>query len=251
MKAPAALILPAILSTGLLAACGGGQLQFESNAANTSPTTPLASAAASAQPAKVAAQGAPAQVRPVAAAGPAQAQPAQMQGAAAVQPLPPLQPMVIKNGSLNIRVDDPEASLSQVDQLVGVEQGTIGSQTIRTQDGKTYVNLVIHVPPDRFEDTLAKLRELRSRGSHVIADTVATQDVTDQFIDLDAQYRNLQATRDAYQKLLDKATAVQDIITLTREVASIQTQMDQIQGRKNLLSHQSGVATINLTLTPV
>jgi Domain of unknown function (DUF4349) len=109
---------------------------------------------------------------------------------------------------------------------------------------------VLHVPPDRFEEMLAKLRELRSRGTHVLADTVATQDVTDQYVDLDAQYRNFQATRDAFQKLLDKATATQDIISLTREVANIQTQMDQIKARQNLLSRQSGVATINLTLTP-
>src|SRR5581483_5949933 len=109
----------------------------------------------------------------------------------------------------------------------------------------------IQVPPDNFEDTLGKLRDLRSHGSRVLVDTVSGQDVTDQFIDLDAQYRNLQATREAYQKLLDKATSVQDIITLTREVGNLQTQLDQIKARQNLLSRQSGVSTIALTLTPL
>ncbi|HLY67205.1 MAG TPA: DUF4349 domain-containing protein [Chloroflexota bacterium] len=173
------------------------------------------------------------------------------QGAAALQPLPPVERMVIKNGSLNIMVEDPESSLSQVDQLVKTEQGLIASQTERTQDDKTFVTLVIQVPPDNFEDTLAKLRELRARGTRAVNDTVSSQDVTEQYSDLDAQYRNLQATRDAYQKLLDKATAVSDIITLTREVASIQTQMDQIKGRQNLLGRQSAISSINLSLSPV
>jgi hypothetical protein len=251
MKPRAAILLPAILLASLLAACGGARLPFAASAPGQPGPALAASAAASAQPAGAPNAGTAAQARTATSTTPAQAQAAaNPQALAPVPPLPPVSPMVIKNGSLNIQVDDPEGSLSQVDQVVAVEQGTIASQTIRTQDDKTFVNLVIQVPPGNFEDTLAKLRDLRSRGSRVLADTVNTQDVTDQYIDLDAQYRNLQATRDAYQKLLDKATAVQDIITLTREVASIQTQMDQIQGRKNLLSRQSGVATITLTLTP-
>jgi len=177
--------------------------------------------------------------------------PAALQGAAALQPLPPLNRMIVKNANLSITVEEPEASLGQVDQLVKTARGTIASQTVRNQDDKTFVNMTIVVPADAFEDMLSKLRDLRARASHVLNDTVSSQDVTDQFIDLDAQYRNLQATRDAYQKLLDKATAVSDIITLTREVATIQTQMDQIKGRQNVLAHQSELSSITLSLSPV
>ncbi|MBV8086865.1 MAG: DUF4349 domain-containing protein [Chloroflexi bacterium] len=166
-------------------------------------------------------------------------------------PIPDVQRMIVKNASLNIQVDDPESTLNQVDQLVASQQGVITTQTVRTQDQKTFVNLTIQVSPDQFESMLAKLRDLRAHGTSVLNDAVSSQDVTDQYIDLDAQYRNLQATRDAYQKLLDKATAVSDVITLTREVANIQTQMDQIRGRQNLLQKQSSVSTITLALTPV
>ena len=169
----------------------------------------------------------------------------------ALPPVPDITRMVIKNASLNIQVDDPENSLNQVDQLVAGQQGVIMSQTVQTRADKTFVNLTIQVPPDQFEPMLAKLRDLRAHGTPVLNDSVSSQDVTDQFIDLDAQYRNLQATRDAYQKLLDKATAVSDVITLTREVSNIQTQMDQIKGRQNLLAKQSQVSTINLSLSPV
>src|SRR5581483_1520453 len=87
--------------------------------------------------------------------------------------------------------------------------------------------------------------------SRVIGDSVNSQDVTDQYVDLEAQHRNLQATRDAYQKLLDRATSVADIITLTREVNNIQTQMDQIEGRQRIISRQSAISTITLALSPL
>jgi len=234
---PIALGLAAVLS-----ACG-------SAAKPASTPAPAASAGAvQARAATGAAQPAPANGASEAFSAGA---PAQVQGQAQLPPLPPINRMVIKNANLSLSVDDPANSLNQVDLLVKNEQGTITSQTTRSQDGKTFVNMTIQVPNDNFEDTLAKLRDLRARGTQVLNDTVSAQDVTEQYVDLDAQYRNLQTTRDAYQKLLDKATAVSDIVTLTREIANIQTQMDQIKGRQNLLQRQSAVSTITLSLSPV
>jgi len=255
---PLAATFILVASLGTLAACGPGGVgapaasspTADSSAKVAPPTqagAPVANGQATSRATGAAAPGSPApagaQAQPVGAA------PA-VQGSA-LPPIPPINRMVIKNGSLNIMVDDPEASLSQVDQLVKAEQGVIASQTVRSQNGKTFVNVTIQVPPDNFEETLARLRDLRARGTHVVNDTVNSQDVTEQYTDLDAQYRNLAATRDAYQKLLDKAVAVSDIVTLTREVASIQTQMDQVKGRQNLLSRQSAISTITLSLAPV
>ncbi|HVA25645.1 MAG TPA: DUF4349 domain-containing protein [Chloroflexota bacterium] len=241
MKSKRVFIAPLLLGAiAVLASCGAGQ--------QISAAVPAASAASQGR-----AIGAPAQAgaRPAQLAAASAPSQQQFQGAAGLQPLPPVNRMVIKNGSLSISVDDPEASLGDVDQLVKAEQGVIASQTVRTQGDKTFANLVIQVPPDNFEETLAKLRELRAHDTRVLSDAASSQDVTEQYVDLAAQHRNLQATRDAYQKLLDKATAVSDVISLTREVANIQTQMDQIQGRQNLLTSQSAISTIALSLSPV
>ena len=244
MKSKRLVIAPLGLGImALLAACGAAKQAI--------PAAPTASQASPARAVGAPAiAGAPVQVQAQAnsASKPVQQQ---FQGAAPLEPLPPVNRMIIKNGSLSISVDDPEASLGVVDDLVKAEQGSIVSQNVRTQNDKTFVNMVIQVGPDNFEETLAKLRDLRAQGTRVLSDSASSQDVTEQYVDLDAQYRNLQATRDAYQKLLDKATAVSDIITLTREVAGIQTQMDQIKGRQNLLSRESAISTINLSLSPI
>jgi uncharacterized protein DUF4349 len=242
---PLAIGLSLAVAAAALAACGAVK---QASAPGAPPVAPAASVAG----APVRATGAPAKVQTAPGNTAAEAtQSQQFQGAAGLQPLPPANRMVIKNGGLSIAVDNPEAALGDVDRLVSTEQGVIASQTVRTQGEDTFVNLVIQVPPENFEDTLAKLRDLRARGTHVLNDTASSQDVTEQFVDLEAQYNNLQATRDAYQKLLDKATSVSDIITLTREIAGIQTQMDQIKGRQNVLARKSAISTIDLSLSPV
>ncbi|MBV9120278.1 MAG: DUF4349 domain-containing protein [Chloroflexi bacterium] len=246
---PRFILLPIALAFSLCA-CGNTGLTVPASsapkAAGGDVSTSGPTSAQAPQPAVAAGQ-APAGTARTAAAPPAQLQ---AQGAAGLPSIPVVERMIVKNGSLTINVDDPETSLSQVDQLVQSQQGVIAAQSVRNDRDTSSITLTIQVPPENFETTLAKLRDLRAHGMKPQLDTVNSQDVTEQFVDLDAQYRNLQATRDAYQKLLDKASAVSDVITLTREIASIQTQMDQIQGRKNLISRQAAVSTINLTLLP-
>src|SRR5947209_7792118 len=106
MKPKLIFLLPAIAATAVLASCNGPQMPVAArNEAVTSGPVPAASVAASAAPGNTA-LGAPAQAK--AAAGAAMPGIAtSFQGAAALQPLPPLKPLVIKNGSLNIVVDDP------------------------------------------------------------------------------------------------------------------------------------------------
>jgi len=237
------LAIPLVLAaTVLLAACA--------NPISSSKTAPPQPNVSVAQPA------AADSARAVNPAGPTgfAAAPAAVQAnsaGSALPTLPSVNRMIIKNGALGISVDDTESALSQVGQVVQSVQGVITNQTVRTENGAVFANLVIQVPPDNFESALAALRNLRAKGSPVLNDSVNSQDVTEQFVDLQAQFNNLQRTRDAYQGLLSKATSVADIITLTRELNTVQTQMDQIQGRQNLISRQAAVSTINLSLTPV
>ncbi|MGH2365310.1 MAG: DUF4349 domain-containing protein [Chloroflexota bacterium] len=170
---------------------------------------------------------------------------------AGLAPLPVIGPMVIKNASLTIRVADPEATLSDVDRTVASEQGTINSQSIRYQGDAETVELALQVPADKFEGLLAQLRDLRAPGSHVVVDTVSGQDVTQQYQDTQAQLQNLRVSRAAYQSLLSKATKIGDVIALTRELTTVQTQIDELQGRQQYLSQRAAVSTINLTVQPL
>ena len=238
---------------GVLAACGSGGAALPASGAPLAPARP----ARAAQPARGVASSARTSVSQASSAT-AKAMPAvtsASQGGAqlagSLPPLPPISPMVIKNGSLSLEVQDPESSLSQVDRIVHAAQGFISSQSVVTRSARTFVNLTIEVPADSFETTMGQLRGLRASGSAPLNDTVNAQDVTQQYVDLQAEYQNLQASRDAYQRLLNKATAVADIITLTQELATIQTRMDQITSRQRILSRQAAMSTITLSLAPV
>ncbi|MEZ4609687.1 MAG: DUF4349 domain-containing protein [Caldilineaceae bacterium] len=79
--------------------------------------------------------------------------------------------------------------------------------------------------------------------------------MTDQYTDLNAQLRNLEATEDELRTLLGEVRAkpgakAEDILAVHRNLTEIRGQIEQVQGRKNMLDNLISLATIHLSLTP-
>ena len=72
--------------------------------------------------------------------------------------------------------------------------------------------------------------------------------MTEEYVDLGSNLRNLQASETAILKLMDKATQIQDVLQLQRELTNVRGQIERIQGRKTYLERRSDMATITLSL---
>lgn len=104
------------------------------------------------------------------------------------------------------------------------------------------------MPAERFETTLNQLEALAVR---VLSRSVSGSDVTEEFVDLEARLRNLEATRDRLLDMLNKATRVQDALDVNLALSDVQGQIEQIQGRMRFLSESAAMSTINVSLKPV
>jgi hypothetical protein len=93
----------------------------------------------------------------------------------------------------------------------------------------------------------AAMSDLRALGK-VTSEASGSQDVTEEYVDNGANLRNLQASESAILKLMDKATQIQDIVSLQRELTNVRGQIQRIQGRQTYLERRSDMATITLSL---
>jgi Flp pilus assembly protein TadB len=110
--------------------------------------------------------------------------------------------------------------------------------------------VTIRVPADKYQDTLAKLRDLAMR---VESENTNSQDVTEEFTDLQARKTNLEFTEAALQQLLEERQQVgktSDILEVYRELTDIRGQIEQIEGRMRYLANQSALSTITVDLIP-
>jgi hypothetical protein len=154
---------------------------------------------------------------------------------------------VIRNASLSLLVDSIEkrvANIGTIAQSVKgyVEHANSGEQ----EDGTRYGYITIRVPDEAFQTAISAIR---GEALKVEDDSITSQDVTEQYTDLQAQIRTAQAEEQAYLGLLSRAGSVSDLLQVQRELSQVRGRIESLQGRINYLENQTDYSTISVNLS--
>ncbi len=159
--------------------------------------------------------------------------------------------MVIYNVNIEIIVNDTTTTTAQLESLAA-EMGGFVSDSSSWKDGdQLRASVTLRVPAGKLDEVMAQIRGL---ALDVESESRSSQDVTEEFTDLDAQLRNRQAYEQELLELLKarrEATGkTEDILEVYREITRIRGEIEQIQGRMKYLSNLSAMATVQVALTP-
>jgi hypothetical protein len=159
-----------------------------------------------------------------------------------------LQRLVIKTADLSLQVDSARDAEASLRALVGQLGGYVVKVETSGTDEQMTSHVTFRVPADRFDQALSGVQGLAKK---VLARTVGGDDVTEEFVDLEARLKNLEATRDRLQSFLDKAENVDDALKVNQSLSDLQGQIEQLKGRKQFLERSASLSTINVTLSPL
>lgn len=159
--------------------------------------------------------------------------------------------MIVKNGDVRLMVQDTDVAIDRATQIIGDAGGYIVSSRVWYQDyygnNLKYASITIGVPVEEFENVLSRLRKL---AVEVVDETASGSDVTDQYVDLQSQLTNLEATRARIQEFLKDAKTVDEALRINQELATIEGQIEQIKGQMNYLNDRSAYSTITVNIEP-
>jgi hypothetical protein len=153
---------------------------------------------------------------------------------------------IIKDAQLAMEVPNIDLALSRINGIAAQSQGYIletnTNYSIPTQRQAT---VRIGVPVEQFEVTLQRLRE----GAAKILSEVATGvDVTQEFVDVQSQIANLEATQARVREFLNQAKNVEEALKVNAQLTEIEGQLSQLKGRLQFLSQRSAYSTITIAL---
>ncbi|MCJ7655979.1 MAG: DUF4349 domain-containing protein, partial [Dehalococcoidia bacterium] len=89
---------------------------------------------------------------------------------------------------------------------------------------------------------------LRKLAVKVTNKSTDSQDVTEEYTDLQAQLRNLEATEAQYLELLKKAETVEDTLKVYQQLSNVRSEIERIKGRIQYLERTSDMALIEVSL---
>ena len=159
--------------------------------------------------------------------------------------IPSLGTAVIKTADLRIEVpsDGLRAAVQRVEQIAPRYGGYVHSTTINDAHDSEGV-VVIRVPSEDFE---VALRDTKSVGK-VLGENVSGEDVSQEFVDLDARIRNLEAQESVLLDLMSRATTIADTITVQNNLSGLQLEIERLRGRLNFLEDRTSMGTISVAV---
>jgi hypothetical protein len=160
----------------------------------------------------------------------------------------PQQRKIIYTATIELLVDDIDQADKDIRQLIGQEQGAyVAKADVRGSIGsRRTASLTVRVPVGQFE----AFRQAITKLGEVQRQSLDSQDVTDQFYDLDARIKNNLAEEESLRKLLDKAAAgkLEDYLAVRDKLRQVTAELDVQKGQLQRLDKLSALATLTITL---
>jgi hypothetical protein len=152
--------------------------------------------------------------------------------------------MLIKNGNLNFSVANIEESKKEIEKLSKEFNGYIASEEQQRYDHRLQYEQVIRIPAGRFE---AFVKTIEGFGLHIDSRNINSQDVTEEFIDVEARLKTKKELDVRYHQLLSKAKNVTEMLAIEEQIGSVRAEIESMQGRLNFLTNQVGFSTLTIT----
>ncbi|MBA3354051.1 MAG: DUF4349 domain-containing protein, partial [Blastocatellia bacterium] len=145
---------------------------------------------------------------------------------------------IIRNAELSLEAEDPEDAQRKITAVAELRGGFVvesqqSSSEIKSTTRDT-VTMTVRVPADRFSDTLA---DIRNTSTRVVLETVKGQDVTEEFIDIEAQIKAKKALEQQFMEIMKRANTVGDALHVQSQLADVRGEIERIEGRKRFLEN--------------
>ena len=153
--------------------------------------------------------------------------------------------MIVRTAEIALVVKDVAATLDRVADLAAGLGGYVVSSKQWKEEERLVGIITIRVPAEDFAGAMETLRGLAADVTH--EETLA-KDVTEEYVDLSAKLRNLEATEEQLLRLMEKAEKVEDILNIQRELSRTRGEIEQTKGRMQYLERTSATSLIRVQL---
>jgi hypothetical protein len=151
---------------------------------------------------------------------------------------------LIKTGSIEFEVDNTAKTKTSVAELVKEANGYISSEDQNNYSGATRYSQVARIPSDKLDDFIAKVEALAKK---VDAKNISTQDVTEEFIDVETRLTTKKELEARYREILRQAKTVKDILEVETQLNNVRGEIESMEGRLKYLTNQTSFSTLTIT----
>ncbi len=161
--------------------------------------------------------------------------------------------MIVYTGSVSLQVNDTAETITKITDILNGVKGYIANKSLVAYGkDKLRGTINVRIPAAALDTTLGQIKALAVK---VLKESSDSNDVTAEYVDLEARRKNLEAYEVELQKLLEtvreRTGKAEDILAVYNQLTEVRGQIEQIKGRQNYLQNTSTLATYTIELVPV
>jgi hypothetical protein len=153
--------------------------------------------------------------------------------------------MVVRNATLRLRADSPDAVAATAARLAEQAGGFVASSDTQGVGEQIHrVDASLRVPADRFPEVLT---QLRAEGE-LLQETITGEDVTEQHADVDARLRSQRTLEERLLTILGSVQSVEDALAVEAQLVGVRTEIERLEARLRTMNDRVALATISLVV---
>jgi hypothetical protein len=158
---------------------------------------------------------------------------------------------IIRNADITIEVDSTTETQHRITSIAEQHGGFVVTSEAKQRENidpakrTVDMKLVIRIPATQFGSTLDAIKTL---AGNVPEANVTSQDVTEDFIDLEARIKTQKALELQFLEIMKAARGVADALEVQRQIAEVRTDIEKLEGRKRFLENRSSLSTITINI---
>jgi hypothetical protein len=157
--------------------------------------------------------------------------------------LPVKDRMLIKTGNLSMQVDDVKQSRKQIGDIANKFKAYISDERLDDFGDRLNTHLVIRVPSSHYDSMVESIERV---GEKTDNKSVTVQDVTEEYIDVEARLKTKKELEARYREILKQAHTVTDILSVESNLNTVRAEIESMEGRLKYLMSQVSFSTLNL-----
>jgi len=150
--------------------------------------------------------------------------------------------MIESEAYMTIQVGDLKAASDQATQLASSLNGYVASSSFDSESG---VSLVVRIPESNFSAAMHGLSHL----GVVAAQFISSDDVTEQYVNLQAQLESYTTEEATLLRILNSSTTVNDALNTENAIQNTEAQINDLEGQLLVMQRLVAFATINIQFT--
>ncbi len=152
---------------------------------------------------------------------------------------------VIRTGQLAIEVEKFEDAARRLLEIAEGAGGFVADSSYAEEDVIPRGTFVLRAPAGRFGEVVRKVETLGT----VQRRQINGQDVSEEFVDVEARVRNLERHEARLLAFMDRATKIPDLMAIEQEVARVRGEIERLTGRLRYLSNRVDLATVQVEVS--